>query len=50
MNCVFLERGGIVLCSKTNRMSDASNNIIDGVAGEGDVFDFLLWCWSRSVC
>lgn len=50
MNCVFLERGGIVLCSKTNRMPDASDDIIDGVAREGGVFDFLLWRWSRCVC
>ena len=50
MNCVFLERGGIALGPKTNRMPDASDGIVDGVARKGGVFDFLLWRWSRCVC
>jgi len=50
MNCIVFERVSIVFGFKANRMPDASDNIIDGVAREGGVFDFLLWCWSRCVC
>jgi len=50
MNCVILEQGRIVLGFEANRMPDASDDIIDGVAREGCVFDFLFWRWSRCVC
>jgi hypothetical protein len=44
-----LERGGIILGSKTNDMPDAGDHVIGGIAREGGVFDFLLWRWSGCV-
>jgi hypothetical protein len=42
MNCVFLEIGGLVPGLKTNRMSDATDDVKESVAREGGIFGFFL--------
>ena len=42
MNCVSLEIGGLIPGLKTNRMSDASDDVKESVAREGGIFGCFL--------